>query len=169
MATRCSVVLLSVALWFCVVFSVHGSEVEQEECKPVYQSASDSPMVASSHVYEDRDNARIRVCGAKPACSSCQEMAPGDCRYIFPTYVMAYASKNGDGKEKVCACQVFACKLPWDPLGWSGKCMSGGELGCYAKPANRDTETFPESMCAGVDDSIRVKFVPMAFALQDYT
>lgn len=136
---------------------------DHSRCRDLYQGVSDEPMREAL----DPDavkSGRLKICGASPGCSSCKEMRPGDCSYVFPSNVFVYPSKK-KGVEEICACTVFACSLPWDPAGWNKKCMK--ELGCYEKPRYGGIGEFPDALCSG-DRGNYVKFGPMAFSLQSY-
>ena len=136
---------------------------DHSQCRDLYQGVSDEPMREAL----DPDavkSGRLKICGASPGCSSCKEMRPGDCSYVFPSNVFVYPSKK-KGVEEICACTVFACNLPWDPAGWNKKCMK--ELGCYKKPPYGGIGEFPAALCGG-DRGNYVKFGPMAFSLQSY-
>ena len=109
--------------------------------------------------------ARLKVCGAWPACGTCARMYEGDCRYVFPTFVMAYGVKDPTGPGKICACKVLACNLPWDPGGWNRGCIQ--ELGCFDKPLLRDAGPFC-NVLPGRKRSARVRFVPLEFSKQSF-
>ena len=109
--------------------------------------------------------ARLKVCAAWPACGTCVRMYEGDCRYVFPTFVMAYGVKDPTGPGKICACKVLACNLPWDPGGWNRGCIQ--ELGCFDKPLLRDAGPFC-NVLPGRKRSARVRFVPLEFSKQSF-
>ncbi|WP_155736515.1 hypothetical protein, partial [Anaplasma phagocytophilum] len=118
-ASRNAAAVLAGLLYFGITASSSASD-----CKAAYQGVSDQPMREYSHLLPEEDLPKLRVCGASPQCENCFNMAPGDCRYLFPTNVMVYTEKRDNNAESVCACQVFACHLPWDPLGWARKCTT---------------------------------------------
>ncbi|WP_155735819.1 hypothetical protein [Anaplasma phagocytophilum] len=153
-------VVLTGLLYFGITSSSSASE-----CKPWYQGASTQPMLESSHLLDEEDRPKLRVCGASPQCGSCVDMAPGDCRYVFPTNVMVYTEKH-DNIEKICSCQVFACHLPWDPLGWARKCTT--RLECFKKPIRRSVGDLPRALVGRSDRTASVTFSPMSFLYQSY-
>ncbi|WP_169193393.1 hypothetical protein [Anaplasma platys] len=159
-------VIFCVVICYCATSSTTsvGNQVDDNSfCRTLYQSLSDEPMREALDP-EAVEVGRLKICGASPSCNSCVEMRPGDCGYVFPSNVLVYPSKK-KGYEEICACTVFACSLPWDPVGWSKKCME--ELGCYQKPLFRGIGEFPAALCSG-DSGDYVKFLPMAFSLQSY-
>ncbi|QXK91651.1 hypothetical protein HL033_02605 [Neoehrlichia mikurensis] len=125
-------------------------------CRAIYQDVQ-SPFKMN---FFDPD---VKVCAAWPFCSSCTNMKIGECRYIFPTNVMTYVDDKSH-QLKICACQVFACDLPWDPAQWASKCISDS-IQCV---------NFPMAPYAGPFCNIiqsvyfHVKFVPMEFSKQSF-
>ncbi|AXW85242.1 hypothetical protein BKM88_04030 [Anaplasma marginale] len=109
--------------------------------------------------------ARLKVCAAWPACGTCVRMYEGDCRYVFPTYVMVYGVQDPAGPGKICACKALACSLPWDPGGWNKSCMQ--DLGCFDKPLLRDAGPFC-NVLPGRKRSAKVRFVPLEFSKQSF-
>ncbi|WP_248886580.1 hypothetical protein [Anaplasma phagocytophilum] len=160
-ASRNAAAVLTGLLYFGIAASSSASD-----CKAAYQGVSDQPMRESSHFLPEEDLPKLRVCGASPQCVNCFNMAPGDCRYLFPTNVMVYTEKRNDIAESICACQVFACHLPWDPLGWARKCTT--HLGCFSKPLRTSVGDLPQALVGRSDRVARVTFSPMSFLYQSY-
>ncbi|ACZ48968.1 hypothetical protein ACIS_00309 [Anaplasma centrale str. Israel] len=130
---------------------VQGVSLAEE----VSDTSSSTPLLA----------AKLKVCGAWPACGTCVRMYEGDCRYVFPTFVMTYGVKDQTGPGKICACKALACNLPWDPSGWNRSCMQ--ELGCFNKPLVRDAGPFC-NVLPGRKRSAKVRFVPLEFSKQSF-
>ncbi|AGR79653.1 hypothetical protein [Anaplasma phagocytophilum] len=160
-ASRNAAAVLTGLLYFGITASSSASD-----CKAVYQGISDQPMREYSHLLPEEDLPKLRVCGASPQCENCFNMAPGDCRYLFPTNVMVYTEKRDNNAERVCACQVFACHLPWDPLGWARKCTT--HLGCFSKPLRTSVGDLPQALVGRSSRNVSVTFSPMSFLYQSY-
>ncbi|QLL67031.1 hypothetical protein O998_04760 [Anaplasma phagocytophilum str. Norway variant1] len=160
-ASRNAAAVLAGLLYFGITASSSASD-----CKAAYQGVSDQPMREYSHLLPEEDLPKLRVCGASPQCENCFNMAPGDCRYIFPTNVMVYTEKRDNNAESVCACQVFACHLPWDPLGWARKCTT--HLGCFSKPLRTSVGDLPQALVGRSSRNASVTFSPMSFLYQSY-
>ncbi|MFV9839097.1 MAG: hypothetical protein AB8U44_03675 [Aaplasma endosymbiont of Hyalomma asiaticum] len=169
----CVVAVVFVLAMFMLVstYAAHGSAGSssvdgQQECKAWYQHVLKGHQMEVGFQEDDDDELRLKVCGAWPGCTSCVEMSEGDCRYVFPTNVMVY-SENQQGIDKICACQVLGCQLPWDPGKWGRKCAV--PLGCYSKESRiRETE-FPSSLCGSKKGNKRIKFGPLAFTHQTHS
>ncbi|WP_064660404.1 hypothetical protein [Anaplasma phagocytophilum] len=160
-ASRNAAAVLAGLLYFGITASSSASD-----CKAAYQGVSDQPMREYSHLLPEEDLPKLRVCGASPQCENCFNMAPGDCRYLFPTNVMVYTEKRDNNAESVCACQVFACHLPWDPLGWARKCTT--HLGCFSKPLRTSVGDLPQALVGRSSRNASVTFSPMSFLYQSY-
>ncbi|WP_249548738.1 hypothetical protein [Anaplasma phagocytophilum] len=158
-------VYLNAAVVLTLYFGITASS-SASDCKAAYQGASTQPMLETSHLLEEEDRLKLRVCGASPQCGSCVDMAPGDCRYVFPTNVMVYTEKSSDNVERICSCQVFACYLPWDPLGFARKCTT--HLECFTKPLRRSIAELPRALVGRSGRIASVTFSPMSFMYQSY-
>ena len=143
-----------------------SNEPEHAKCRALWQHTLPGQTMKAGVLDDDLDELRLKVCGAWPGCTSCVEMAEGDCRYVFPTNVMVY-SENKAGVEKICACQVLGCQLPWDPGKWGRKCAV--PLGCYSKPSYILETGFPAALCGGKENNRRVRFGPLSFVYQTYS
>ena len=142
-----------------------GPDVGGGACWLTKQSMTPVGTVSGSAGGAVLAGAGIDVCAAWPACGTCVRMYEGDCRYVFPTFVMAYGVKDPTGPGKICACKVLACNLPWDPGGWNRGCIQ--ELGCFDKPLLRDAGPFC-NVLPGRKRSARVRFVPLEFSKQSF-
>ncbi|MGN7678949.1 MAG: hypothetical protein ACTJLL_04310 [Anaplasma sp.] len=116
-----------------------------------------------------REGSGVDVCGAWPTCGTCVRMYEGDCRYVYPTFVLTYNIRDPYGPEQICACKVKSCYLPWDSAGWDKNCVQ--ELGCFNKVALDEVGPFCQALARGKAKNtkpMKVKFVPMEFSKQSF-
>ncbi len=110
--------------------------------------------------------AGINVCAAWPACGTCVRMYEGDCRHVYPSFVMVYSAHDDTkGAEQICACKAKSCYLPWDSTEWSKNCYQ--HLACYDKAVATEAGPF----CNVLPRHHRpttVRFVPLEFSKQSY-
>ncbi|WP_238523306.1 hypothetical protein [Anaplasma centrale] len=110
--------------------------------------------------------AGIDVCAAWPACDTCSRMYEGDCRHVYPSFVMVYSAHDDTkGAEQICACKVKSCYLPWDSTEWEKNCYQ--QLGCFDKAVATEAGPF----CNVLPRHHRpttVRFVPLEFSKQSY-
>ncbi|KJV69495.1 hypothetical protein [Candidatus Neoehrlichia procyonis] len=133
-------------------------------CKDAHSACGAIYQDVRSSIDGNFFNPDITVCAAWPFCYSCTNMKAGECRYVFPTNVMAYIDDKS-GKSKICMCQVFACDLPWDPAQWVKKCIPNS-VKCVESPIAPYIEPFCNIIKE--DEYFNVKFVPMEFSKQNF-
>ncbi|MGN7661004.1 MAG: hypothetical protein ACTJLK_00010 [Anaplasma sp.] len=117
-----------------------------------------------------RAGSGVDVCGAWPACGTCVRMYEGDCRYVYPTFVLAYNAHDSYGLEQICACKVGSCYLPWNSTEWDRNCVQ--ELGCFSKVAPDEVGPFCRALVkdkARGAKPMKIRFVPMEFAKQSFS
>ncbi|MFV9921552.1 MAG: hypothetical protein AB8U72_02510 [Anaplasma ovis] len=107
----------------------------------------------------------INVCAAWPACGTCVRMYEGDCRHVYPSFVMVYSAHDTEGAEQICACKARSCYLPWNSTEWDKNCYQ--QLGCFDKAVAQTAGPF----CNVLPRHHRptsVRFVPLEFSKQSF-